>query len=287
MRKGGLFALLSVLIFIPLFAFAYQSPGKPQGFVSDFAGILSPESKSSLEVVLNSFQKETTIEIAVVTIPTLGDETLETYAVELFEEWGTGDEKNDRGALLLVALEEREVRIEVGYGLEGALTDTQANAIVQKVIIPSFKEGDFEKGIEDGTAAMMQVVKGEGEYIETSGNSSNFLLRLFREFGFIILFILLSVFASTKSWWLGGVVGAVAGIAVGVFSGIFAGIIATIALTGLGLLIDFIVSKGGKGGRGGGFWGGFGGGSMGGSGGGGFGGFGGGMSGGGGASGRW
>ncbi len=286
MKRVGIISTLCLLFFTPFLVSAYQSPGKPQGFVSDFAGILSPGAKSSLESSLSSFQKETSLEIAVVTIPSLGDETIETYAVKLFEEWGIGDKEKDTGALLLVAPNERKVRIEVGYGLEGSLTDAQSNGIIQTIVLPAFRANDYEKGITEGARAMMEVVRGEGNYVpvDRTSDTQKGIFYFIQHFGFIILFIVISIFASTKSWWLGGILGAGTGIVIGFFSTIFIGVISTVVLTLVGLLVDYLASKGGgRGGRGG-FWGGFGGGSFGG---GGFGGFSGGSSGGGGSSGSW
>ena len=284
MKRAAFLASLIVLLCASA-AHAYTSPGKPQGFVNDFSDIISADSQVRLEQQLSAFSNETTIQISVVTIPTLGDETIETYAVELFEEWGIGGKEKDNGALLLVAPNDREVRIEVGYGLEGVLTDAQSNGIIQKIIIPAFREANFEKGITDGALAIIEVTKSEADYsaVEETKPASA-LISFFQNYGFVIFIFIASILGRTKSWWLGGVVGGVMGIIIGfMFGFLFTGILSIIVLTLLGLIIDFLFSKGG--GHGGGFWGGFGGGH--GGSGGGFGGFGGGMSGGGGSSGRW
>src|SRR6185503_20358669 len=111
--------LIASLLLFPLFALAYVSPGKPTGFVNDFAALLSPQTRESLEAELAQFEQTSGNEIVIATIPTHGsNETIETYAVKLFEEWAIGKEKPDNGLLLLIAKEDREMRIEVGYGLE-------------------------------------------------------------------------------------------------------------------------------------------------------------------------
>lgn len=282
MKRVGFIATLIFLL--PFVIYGYTSPGKPQGFVNDFASILSTQEKSSLELKLSDFKKQTSIEIAVVTIPTLGDETIETYAVKLFEEWGIGDKEKDNGTLFLIAPTERKVRIEVGYGLEGVLTDAQSYGIIQKIIIPEFKSGNMQAGILKGSDAIISVVKSEADYSAVDNNDTKSYSKIF-EFAVFIFFILISLLASTKSWWLGGVLGGIAGIIIGIFQGVVVGAIATIVLILLGLLIDYILSKFG-GGKGGGFFpiffggGGHGGGSS-------FGGFGGGSSGGGGSSRSW
>ena len=280
------FLLATTLFFAStVFVLAYTSPGKPQGFVNDYAETISSSVQAQLEQQLSAFNKDTTIQIAVVTVPTLGDEVIEGYAVKLFEEWGIGGSEKDNGVLFLIAPNDRQVRIEVGYGLEGVLTDAQSNGIIQKIIIPAFKEGKMEAGIVSGVQAIIDVTKSEADYSATQESKpASGILYFLQHYGFVIFIILASVLGSTKSWWLGGVFGGIAGIVIGFIYGfLFTGIFSIIGLTILGLIVDFIFSKGG-GGRGGGFMGGFGG--RGGSGG-GFGGFGGGMSGGGGSSGRW
>lgn len=281
MKRVG---ILATLILLPGIVLGYTSPGKPQGFVNDFAKILTAETANGLNQTLTNFKAETTIEVAIVTVPTLDQESIEVYAVKLFEEWGIGDKEKDNGVLLLVAPTEREVKIEVGYGLEGVFTDAQADGIIRKVITPEFKKGDYNKGIVDGANAIVQVVKAEADYSAVEPEKPGIIASLWN-YGFVFIVVLASILGRTKSWWLGGVIGAIAGVVVGFIYGfLFSGIIAIVGLTIFGLFVDFILSKtnGGRGGRGG-PW--IGGGGLGG--GGGFGGFGGGGSGGGGASGRW
>lgn len=270
---------------------AYESTGAPAGFVNDFADMLSQAEEQELEASLSAFEQESGNEIAVVTIANLGEDTIENYAVLLFEEWGMGKKKNDNGVLLLIARDDRQMRIEVGYGLEGALTDAQSYWIINNELKPAFQAGNFYKGIE---AAVSQIMKAtRGEYVPEedafgggsfSGNAITFI--------FIFLFFFLNglagVLGRSKSWWLGGVLGAVVGVIVGVIvASLLFGTALAVIFGILGLIFDYFVSKnwprGGGGFHGGGFWRGRG--SGGGSG--GFGGFGGGSSGGGGASGRW
>jgi uncharacterized protein len=227
--------------------------------------------------------------MAVATIPNLGDEGIETYAVKLFEEWKIGKARADNGILVLVAPNDRAVRIEVGYGLEPVVTDAAASDIVHNVMIPAFQTQDWYGGIDRGTDAVISLVEGtadQSSFAEPADHSG-------RDYGswiavaLVVGLNLLSIMARTKSWWLGGLVGVIIGAIAGGLIG--AGIGAA-----LGLFVDFVLSRffshrfpGPRGPRGPGpfFWGGFGGSGRGGSG--GFGGFGGGSSGGGGASGRW
>ncbi len=290
----SLFATFAFVILLPFVAFAYTSPGKPQGFVSDFANIIDSSTKASLQNRLQALQDANTVEIAVVTIPTLGDESIETFAVKLFEEWGIGKKGSDNGVLLLVAPNEKEVRIEVGYGMEPVITDLLANNIVQKTIIPEFKKGDFSAGIAQGVDALVGIINktvDPSEFAGTNQSKFGFLDNVNPEFIFFLVFIFISIFSrilsKSKSWWAGGLIGAGIGVVASLFIGfIYSGLIVIIILAVLGLFFDFIVSKNGpRNGGPGGFW--FGSGGMGGGHSGGFGGFGGGFSGGGGASGRW
>lgn len=292
--------LLAAAAFFPAVVVAYVSPGRPAGYVNDFAHVLSAETSASIEASLTGLAQSTGAEVAVVTVPSLGGETVETYAAELFKEWGIGNEKEDTGLLILVAPNDREARIEVGYGLEGALTDLQAGRIVQDLMIPAFKEGNYDAGVTAAVNASVALISDspEAEQYRTAfadrprsssgGGDSNIVALLF----FIVfgLNLLARALGRTKSWWLGGLLGTIAGVVIGLVWGfLFIGAGAMIGLGILGLLFDWLVSRkgpGGPGGRGGGFWW-FGGPGSGGFGGGGFGGFGGGMSGGGGASGRW
>jgi uncharacterized protein len=241
-----------------------------------------------LENKLLDLNNSKTAEIAVVTVLDLGDESIETYAVKLFEEWGIGKKGVDNGLLLLVAPKEREVKIEVGYGMESVVTDLLANQVIQKVIIPEFKEGNYSRGIQGGVDSLIAIINNTSDTsIIADAPKSDFggiNFEFFIFFFFFITSILSRLLSKSKSWWMGGIIGAGIGVIVSLFIGfIYSGLISIIVLALLGLLFDFIVSKGGP--HSGGFLGGAG--FGGGHGGGGFGGFGGGFSGGGGASGRW
>ncbi|KND48755.1 MAG: uncharacterized protein AB200_03165 [Parcubacteria bacterium C7867-005] len=277
MRKLSIFALILIA---PSLLSAYISPGSPAGFVNDFAGLLQPRTISDLNKILSQFESQTGNEISVVTVSTHGtDETIESYASKLFEEWGIGKEKEDNGLLLIVAKDDREMRIEVGYGLEPEVTDIESSYIIRDVLAPAFQAGDFDLGIRNAVQAIIVSISGEIKSetrMPTSvGDWSGFFI--------FILFFIISILGRSKSWWFGGLLGLVAGVLIGVFVSLTAGIISTIILVPVGLFIDYVASKNaGKNDGPHGPWF-FGGGGHGG----GFGGFGGGMSGGGGSSGRW
>lgn len=278
--------LLSLLV--PTLLFAYTSPGKPTGFVNDFAQIIDSNSKEILEADLRSFAESSEYEITVVTVDTLDGDTVENFAVDLFEEWGIGEATKDTGLLILVAEEEREVRIEVGYGLEPIITDIEASYVISDILVPYFRVGNYGLGLVEAVNSIQANIAGEmelGAYKpEREGETGS--LSDYAYSGIILFMILMRFLGSSKSWWFGGVMGGVVGIVIGLFQGfIYTGVVATVFFVLLGLFLDYIASKhagkdrakhpwymggGGHGGSGGGF-----------------GGFGGGSSGGGGASGRW
>ena len=131
---------------------------KPEGWVTDLAGLLDTSAKNRLEQLLTEVNRKTDVEIAVVTIPTLGGQTVEEIAVELFAAWGIGKKGKDEGLLLLIAPKERRLRIEVGYGLEAAIPDGLAGEIIRNTITPRFREGRFSQGIEAGIARIVDIV---------------------------------------------------------------------------------------------------------------------------------
>ena len=129
-----------VLLLLPLTAVALDVP-HATGYVNDRAGLLSPSTRLKLEHFLEKFEKSDSTQIAVLTIPSLEGESLEEYSLKVAEQWGIGQKGKDNGALLLIAKAERKVRIEVGYGLEGRLTDLLAGRIIDYEITPRFKQG--------------------------------------------------------------------------------------------------------------------------------------------------
>jgi uncharacterized protein len=133
----------------------------PKGFVNDYAGMLSGGARQKLENFLVGFERKTGAEIAVVTVNTTSPLTIEQYAVELFQKWGIGKKGKDNGILLLAALADRKVRIEVGYGLEGAVTDLQSKVIIEELVVPNFKKGDYDKGITSATVVLAKIVADE------------------------------------------------------------------------------------------------------------------------------
>jgi len=132
---------------------------KPSGYVNDFAGILDAPTRSTLEQRLTDVEAKTSSEIAVATVTSLDGISIEEYANRLFKEWGVGQEKTDNGVLILIAPNDREMRIEVGYGLEGVLPDGLAGEIRDQQFLPRFRDNDYAGGIRDGVGRIAEIVE--------------------------------------------------------------------------------------------------------------------------------
>lgn len=250
--------------------------------VIDQTATLSAEQRDALEARLAAFEAHKGAQIAILLVPTVQPETIEQYALRVAEAWRLGRQGVDDGALLLIARQDRKLRIEVGYGLEGVLNDATAKRIISETITPRFKQGDFYGGIDAGLDAMLKVVDGEAlpppkGSAETKPAGLEDNLEALLAIGFILVFVVGGVLRAIFGRLLGaGIVGVAAGA-------IAALIVSSLAVSGLVGVVAFIASLfAGRSGIGG--WSSGGGGWRGGSGGfsGGGGGFG-----GGGASGDW
>ena len=129
--------------------------------VTDLTATLDAQQVRKLESRLAAFEARKGAQLAVLIVPSTKPETIEQYGIRVADAWKLGRKGVDDGALLLIAKNDRTLRIEVGYGLEGALPDATANRIIDEIIVPRFRRGDFYSGIESGTATMMQVIDGE------------------------------------------------------------------------------------------------------------------------------
>lgn len=161
-----------LMLFQAMAALAQSGPDFPElsGRVVDRADMLDPAAEARLTQMLAAHEEATSEQVVVVTVPDLQETPIEDYGYQLGRHWGIGQEGEDNGALLLVAEEERRVRIEVGYGLEGRLTDAAAATIINRIITPAFRQGDFAAGILNGAAAMIQVLGGEPLAVSAAGN---------------------------------------------------------------------------------------------------------------------
>lgn len=250
--------------------------------VTDQAGLLDAGRRAALEQALAAFEARKGSQIAVLTVPTTGDETIEQFGIRVAEQWKIGRKGVDDGAILIIARDDRTLRIEVGYGLEGVIPDAIARRVIAETIVPRFQAGDFAGGIEAGAGQLMQLVDGEPlpppPARQAGGQTADSPLGALLIAALVIGQILRSLLGPLLAgllvgagsfglgWALTGALGPALLLGAG---GFFVTLLGVMGMIGSG------------GGRGGGF-----GGSRGGFGGGGFGGGGGGF-GGGGASGRW
>ncbi len=160
-RTGAGWALLILLLIFAPPALASEPKFPPlTGRVVDDAGILNAHTRRQLTLMLADHGRATGEQVVVVTLDSLQGYTIEDYGYQLGRHWGIGQKGTNNGALLIVAPKERKVRIEVGYGLEGTLTDAISRTIIDNYILPSFKRGDFNAGVLAGTTSMLQVLAG-------------------------------------------------------------------------------------------------------------------------------
>lgn len=152
-------------------AFGAVSFPKPAGWVTDQAGLLDASTRDHLERLLTEVERKSGVEIAVVTLSTLGSRSVEEVAVELFQAWGIGKKGRDEGLLLLVAQKERKIRIEVGYGLEGTIPDGLAGEIIRETIAPRFRQGRFAEGVEAGVQQIVETIAREKQLDITTSQS--------------------------------------------------------------------------------------------------------------------
>jgi uncharacterized protein len=157
-------ALLLVLVPLAL-ATAAELPALT-GRVVDDAGLIDAATKAALDAKLAAFEQKSSDQIVVATIPSLGGEAIEPYANRLFRAWGLGQAGEDNGILLLVARDDRKMRIEVGYGLEGTLTDLHSKLIIEDTMVPAFRAGDFAGGISRAVDDIVTVLEGNGEELQ-------------------------------------------------------------------------------------------------------------------------
>src|SRR5450755_195988 len=259
--------ILSLLVLACLFSKGQNIPAAPNPprLVNDFAHVLTADQTEELESKLVAYDDSTSIQIAVVTVPTTGDYVIEDYALKILRDWKVGNKKTNNGMVILAAIQDHKVFIATGYGMEGAVPDITAKEIVEDEIIPNFKEQNYYHGFDLGADAIIKASRGEytaptgyNQHKGHGGGGGNIL-------GVIIFFVIIFVLISRGGGGRGGGGG---------------------TFNRSGVLPFLIGSMLGGAGRGGG-WSGGGGGWSGGGGGGGFGGFGGGSGGGGGAGGSW
>jgi uncharacterized protein len=170
MKTISIFTLLLLMLLTDSILIAADIPFLT-GRVTDNAHILSESTRQSITETLKEHEDRTSNQIAILTVPTINGESIEEYAVEVFEAWKLGQKDKDNGILIVVVPNDRCMRIEVGYGLEATLTDAMAGRIIQFIMTPKFKDGDYDGGISDGVRVVINVLEG-GELPDTVGKTS-------------------------------------------------------------------------------------------------------------------
>ena len=239
---------------------------KVDKYVNDYANIIDDNKEAELNNILYKYFASTTNQIVVVTVNDIDGDYIESYSIKLAEKIKAGGEKNDNGVLLLVAKDDRKMRIEVGYGLEPVLTDGESSYIINNILKPEFKNNNYTSGIENGVTEIIKVLDNSSDvnysnYANESSDSDSksgvsnifykFLSHIPIEFFFVLFFFgvsafqwFVSVLGRTKSWWLGGVVGGVfAAVIVAIFGVAILSMIIGSVIILFGFIFDYFISK--------------------------------------------
>lgn len=193
-------------------------------WVHDDANILSPSTKAELEAVLKHHRDSTSNQIAVLLVPSLDGDDIDDYANRVFQEWKLGDEKKDNGVLFLIAMQDKKMRIEVGYGLEGTLTDALSSRINRNEVSPYFRTGDYENGVKAGVVAIIKAI--QGTYVNEDPPTSRRKGKRSPLGSIIIIIIILVVMSRRKGgggggggYWSAAMLGGMLGSSMGRSSG--------------------------------------------------------------------
>ncbi|TYP92754.1 uncharacterized protein LX73_2119 [Fodinibius salinus] len=190
---------LSVLLLSSVFllcllptAVAQNLPSEPSGHVNDYAHMLSNSDQERLETKLRNYRDTTTTVIAIAMLKSLNGVSIEETATTLFNDWKMWQGNKDNGVLIVVAKEEQKMRIEVGYGLEGAIPDIMAGRIIRQIMNPNFKKGNYYKGLDEATSALIQLSSGEFEGQLTKKSSEDDDMASYIIFALFIIFVIYS-----------------------------------------------------------------------------------------------
>lgn len=228
---------------LPRFAHALEVPAL-KGYVNDYANMISPEVEGKLEEELKSFEQSDSTQIVILTIPSLEGEVIEEFGIRAADVWKIGQVVKDSGVIFIVAKEERKIRIEVGRGLEGKLTDLMAGRIIDLVIKPSFKRGDFDHGFLAGVAALIDATRGEFT-VDDEGTDFKSVLPRERNFSPIFTFLIFGAIFLLVLGTISRILGAISGaVGLPLFVHLLAGplgLILLIILAAIGLAAGLIL----------------------------------------------
>lgn len=250
---GFLAVVCSLLIFTGAGA-SLPAPAPPDngGYVRDQTGTLSSAEVQTLNEQIDAYKKRTGVEMAVLMVSTLGnDDYIENFSLTVARSWGVGQEGKNTGALLVVVKDDRKMRIEVGTGLEGDLTDIRASRIIRDRIAPKFRDGNFFEGIVSGINGMQLAVAAEKDaslgVADTDSNTENTMTFLGVAAYFFIFGLswLGSLWGRSKRWWPGGVVGGLAGGGFGfvLSQSLWGALVSAGIVAVIGSVFDMIVSR--------------------------------------------
>ena len=162
MKKQLVLFLTLICLIVPVFSFAEGFPSPSTDFyVYDEVGILEKDTVDYIININTQLEEQTGAQAVVAVVDSLQGKDIEEYSLEIFRKWGIGDKDKNNGVLLLVSPNDKKVRIEVGYGLEGAITDSDAGRILDTFVLLKFKEDSFDKGVKDGFSALIGFIKDE------------------------------------------------------------------------------------------------------------------------------
>ncbi len=214
--KFLLFFLLSLVGILPLQA-GESLPSPPSHYFNDYASVISPAVSENLNQQLARFDQTTSNQIVVAIYPKFfSDSSLDDVAQRLYSSWHLGTKKNSNGVLLLIFPTEHQIRIQTGYGLEGALPDALCNRIIDEVMAPAFRQGDYNTGVMNGLDAIMKATQGEYQGVPTTHpkKRSWWVRLLFSPIGLFFLFMIFTSLlrlrrrglgaAATAGWFMGG-----------------------------------------------------------------------------------
>ena len=238
-----------ILLFccLPFAVYGLDVP-RLQGYVNDHAGMISPSAKSKIEEELRAFEQSDSTQIVILTIPSLEGENIEEFGIKVAEAWKIGQQQKDNGVLLIVSKQERKIRVEVGRGLEGKLTDLMAGRIIDLVIKPRFKRADFDGGFITGVSALIDGTRGEFKAEQKPAQRRQ---KGFPPFLTILLFLgVFTLILGSLSRILGGITAAIGLPALVYLAVLPVGILAIILLAlvgfGAGLFLPSLFSAGGS-----------------------------------------
>jgi len=202
-------SLLLFIIILLLHCFLLTSAGsetfpKPRGAVNDYAEVIAPQYERPMDLLAREVLQKTGTSVVVVTMKSIEDNDPADYANRLYEAWGIGKKREDKGVLILLALEERKVRIETGYGTEGILPDGLVGEILDTYVVPYLKKGNYDKGMSNALVAVSSVIAKDAE-ISLTGSSTNYQTKKkikekprINLFSVILFFIVLTMLLGTR-----------------------------------------------------------------------------------------